>query len=181
MPYAPEYGLYARILQLLSRSHSRLRYLNWFLGRHGDRLYIILQANARFQPRWCRRAAAVAWVDRSVADVPPEARDTAACAALAAGLTGCAGAPPVSPLLAVMAAAASAGTLPVTMMRAMVNRDVDVRFSDRERIKVIFQSGTPFACSPSPIHGRPACNLVASAAARTGHEACGRMSQVQGD
>jgi hypothetical protein len=50
MPYAPEYGLYARILQPLSRSHSQLRYLNWFLGRHGNRLYIIFQAISRFQP-----------------------------------------------------------------------------------------------------------------------------------
>jgi hypothetical protein len=52
MPYAPEYGLYARILQPLSRSHSRLRYLNWFLGRQGNRWPIIRQAIARFQPRW---------------------------------------------------------------------------------------------------------------------------------
>jgi hypothetical protein len=84
-----------------------------------------------------------------VADVPPEALDVAAGVVLAAAdLIGCADAPPVSPPLAVMAAAASTGALPVMMMRAMVNRNVDVRFSDRERIKVIFQSGTSFTCSP---------------------------------
>jgi hypothetical protein len=149
MPYAPEYGLYARILQPLSRSHSRLRYLNWYFGRQWNRLNIIFQAISFFQPRRCRPAAACARVDRSVADVPAEDRETAACTA--AGLTGCAGALPVRPL-AVMAATASAGTLPVMMMRAM-NRNVDVRFSDRERIKVNFRSGTSCACSTSPVHG----------------------------
>jgi acyl-coenzyme A synthetase/AMP-(fatty) acid ligase len=79
----------------------------------------------------------------------------AACAVLAAGLTDRACAPPVSPLPAVMAAAARAGTLAVTMMRAMVNRDVDVRFSDRERIKVIFQSGTPLRAHRHPCMAGP--------------------------
>ncbi len=90
MPYAPEYGLYAWTFQLLSRFHSRLRNLNWCLGRQWNRVYIIFQAISRFQPRrWCRRAAGSAWVDRSVADVPPEARTLAACAVrAAAGLTG---------------------------------------------------------------------------------------------
>jgi len=51
MPYAPEYGLNAWILQLLSRSHSQLTYLNWYFGRQWNRLYIIRQAISRFQPR----------------------------------------------------------------------------------------------------------------------------------
>ncbi len=42
MPYAPEYGLVAYTFQLLSRSHSHLRYLNWNRGR---------QLNLRIMPQ----------------------------------------------------------------------------------------------------------------------------------
>ena len=51
MPYAPEYGLNARTLQLLSRSHSLFTYLNWYFGRQGNRRSMILQAIRRFHPR----------------------------------------------------------------------------------------------------------------------------------
>jgi hypothetical protein len=81
--------LYAWTFQLLSRFHSRLRNLNWCLGRQLNLVYIIFQAISRFQPRrWCRRTAGAAWVDRSVADLAWPATGVGACAVrAAAGLT----------------------------------------------------------------------------------------------
>jgi hypothetical protein len=80
-----------------------------------------------------------------------------------------------------MAAMASTGTLPVMMMRAMMNRNVDVRFSDRERIKVNFRSGTSFACSPFT-HTWPGLLSLAGGFRRP-DRACGvlAVSQDQGD
>src|SRR5260221_3121213 len=136
MPYAPEYGLYARTRQPLSRSHSRFTYLNWYFGRHGNRWYIICQAISRFRPRRWLPAADVTWVDRRVADV-----------AAILGEIGLAAAPPASPPLAAMAATATAGAL-----TAMWNRNVDVRFSNRMRYKVNFRPGTSSACSTTTRH-----------------------------
>src|SRR5690348_11444042 len=130
MPYAPEYGLDAWTFQLLSRSHSLFTYLNWYFGRQWNRLYIIFHAISRFQPRrWCRRVAGAAWVDSRV---PEFAVPATACAVrAAAGLSGMADAPEAVPLLAAMAATASTGALSAMVVRAMVNRVVGVRFSDR--------------------------------------------------
>jgi hypothetical protein len=80
-----------------------------------------------------------------------------------------------------MAAMASAVTLPVMMMRAMMNRNVDVRFSDRERIKVNFRSGTSFACSP--FHPYMAGVCLSAGGCRRPDRACAvlAVSQDQGD
>jgi hypothetical protein len=88
---------------------------------------------------------AIAWVDRSVAElavVAVVAVGTAlpvlavlARTAAILGESGLAAVPPPSPPLAATAATANAGAA-----RAMVNRDVDVRFSDRERYKVTFSA-----------------------------------------
>ena len=111
--------------------------------------------------------AAIACVDRTVAvlaealaleDDPPEARALAEGTALPVlavvawtaailGEVGLAAAPPASPPLAAMAATVTAGAL-----RAMVNRNVDVRFSNRVRYKVNFRPGTSSACSTTTRH-----------------------------
>src|SRR5690348_15949104 len=78
-----------------------------------------------------------------------------------------------------MAATASAGALPAMMMRAMVNRDVDVRFSDRERLKVNFRSGTRCVPPATRSHAgpvRPADWLLAGRASSVL-----AASQVHGD
>jgi hypothetical protein len=63
------------------------------------------------------------------------------------GEIGRAAVPPASQPLAAMAATANAGAL-----RAMVNRNVDVRFCNRERYKVNFRSGTSSVCSTTTRH-----------------------------
>jgi ribosomal protein S11 len=70
--------------------------------------------------------------------------------AATAGEIGLAGARPASPPLAAMAATATAAAL-----RAMVNRNVDVRFSDRERYKVNFRPGTHPRAQLPPVFAWP--------------------------